>query len=161
MGFSREEYWSGLLCPSLASLVAQMVKRLPAMWETWVWSLGHEDPLEKEMATHFSTLACKIKDRGAWCFIVHGVAKGRTWLNNFIFFSFFLYPSPGYLFQPRSKLVSLMSPALAGEFFTTSATCEGQNFKRRTRNTLSLVFIIKEWKSSPPFFLFYGGIIFP
>ena len=45
---------------SLASLVAQMVKRLPAMWETQVRSLGWEDPLEKEMATHSSTLAWRI-----------------------------------------------------------------------------------------------------
>ena len=37
-----------------------MVKNLPAMWETWVRSLGREDPLEKEMATHSSTLAWKI-----------------------------------------------------------------------------------------------------
>ena len=36
------------------------VKNLPAMWETWVRSLGQEDPLEKEMATHSSTLAWKI-----------------------------------------------------------------------------------------------------
>ena len=36
------------------------VKPLPAMWETWVWSLGQEDPLEKEMATHSSTLVWKI-----------------------------------------------------------------------------------------------------
>ena len=43
-----------------ASLVAQRVKRLPAMRETWVWSLGWEYPLEKEMATHSSTLAWKI-----------------------------------------------------------------------------------------------------
>ena len=43
-----------------ASLVAQMVKRLPAMWETWVRSLGQEDSLEKEMATHSSILAWKI-----------------------------------------------------------------------------------------------------
>ena len=43
-----------------ASLVAQRVKRLPAMQETWVRSLGQEDPLEKEMATHYSTLAWKI-----------------------------------------------------------------------------------------------------
>ena len=43
-----------------ASLVAQTVKRLPAMWETRVQSLGQEDPLEKEMATHSSTLAWKI-----------------------------------------------------------------------------------------------------
>ena len=43
-----------------ASLVAQTVKHLPAMWETWFQSLGWEDPLEKEMAIHFSTLAWKI-----------------------------------------------------------------------------------------------------
>ena len=43
-----------------ASLVAQMVKRLPAMWETQVQSLGWEDPLEKEMATHSNILAWKI-----------------------------------------------------------------------------------------------------
>ena len=43
-----------------ASLVAQRVKRLPAMQETWVRSLGQEDPLKKEMATHSSTLAWKI-----------------------------------------------------------------------------------------------------
>ena len=40
-----------------ASLVAQTVKNLPAMQETWVRSLGQEDPLEKEMATHSSILA--------------------------------------------------------------------------------------------------------
>ena len=44
----------------LTSLVAQRVKRLPAMWETQVQFLGWEDPLEKEMATHSSTLAWKI-----------------------------------------------------------------------------------------------------
>ena len=43
-----------------ASLVAQTVKRLPAVRETRVQSLGWEDPLEKEMATHSSTLAWKI-----------------------------------------------------------------------------------------------------
>ena len=44
----------------VASLVAQTVKHLPAIWETRVQSLGWEDPLEKEMATHSSTLAWKI-----------------------------------------------------------------------------------------------------
>ena len=44
----------------MTSLVAQRVKCLLAMWETWVQSLGWEDPLEKEMATHSSTLAWKI-----------------------------------------------------------------------------------------------------
>ena len=43
-----------------ASLVAQRLKRLPAMRETQVWSLGREDPLEKEMATHSSILAWRI-----------------------------------------------------------------------------------------------------
>ena len=42
------------------SLVAQMVKKLPAIQETWVRSLGQEDPLEKEMATHSSILAWRI-----------------------------------------------------------------------------------------------------
>ena len=43
-----------------ASLVAQRLKRLPGMWETGVWSRGREDPLEKELATHSSTLAWRI-----------------------------------------------------------------------------------------------------
>ena len=43
-----------------ASLVAQRLKRLPPMQETWVRSLGREDPLEKEMATHSSILAWRI-----------------------------------------------------------------------------------------------------
>ena len=45
---------------SWASLVAQMVKNPPAMWETWVLSLGWEDPLEEGMATHSSVLASRI-----------------------------------------------------------------------------------------------------
>ena len=45
---------------SWASLVAQLVKNPPAMWETWVQSLGWEDPLEKETATHSSVLAWRI-----------------------------------------------------------------------------------------------------
>ena len=44
----------------MVSLVAQRLKRLPPMRETWVQSLGREDPLEKEMATHSSILAWRI-----------------------------------------------------------------------------------------------------
>ena len=44
----------------VASLVTQTVKNLPATWETWLQSLGQEDPLEKGMATHSSILAWKI-----------------------------------------------------------------------------------------------------
>ena len=43
-----------------ASLLAQRLKHPPTMWETWVQSLGWEDPLEKEMATHSSDLAWRI-----------------------------------------------------------------------------------------------------
>ena len=61
---------------SWASLVAQLVKNLPAMWETWVQSLGWEDPLEEGMATHSSILAWRIPvDRGALQSTDHGVAK--------------------------------------------------------------------------------------
>ena len=49
------------------SLVAQMVKHLPTMWETQVRSLSWEDPLEKEMATHSSTLAWKTPWTGEHC----------------------------------------------------------------------------------------------
>ena len=47
---------------SMASLVAQMVKNLPAMQDTWVQSLGQEGPLEKEMATH-SSIVVKLLQR--------------------------------------------------------------------------------------------------
>ena len=56
---------------SWASLVAQLAKNTPAMQETWVWSLGWEDPLEKGKATHSSILA------------VHRVAKSQTRLSDF------------------------------------------------------------------------------
>ena len=56
-----------------ASLVAQMVKDLPAMQETWVQSLAWEDPLEEGMATHSNILAWRIPmDQVAWQATVHG-----------------------------------------------------------------------------------------
>ena len=83
MGFSRPEYWSGLPCPPLGDLpdsgiepgspqlqadslpsVAQLVKNPPVMRETWVQSLGGEDPLEKRKATHSSVLAWRIPWNG-------------------------------------------------------------------------------------------------
>ena len=67
-----------------ASLVAQMVKNLPAVWMTWVPSLGQEDPLEEGLATPFSILVWRIPmDRGAWRATAHGVTKSRTRLSNF------------------------------------------------------------------------------
>ena len=62
-----------------ASLVAQLVKNPSAVQETWVRSLGWEDPLEEGMATHSSILARRIPvDRGAWWATVHGVPKSQT-----------------------------------------------------------------------------------
>ena len=55
--------------------MAQSVKKPPAMGETWVRSLGWEDPLEEDMATHSNILAWRIPmDQGAWRAAVHGVA---------------------------------------------------------------------------------------
>ena len=72
-GFLQAEYWSRLPFPSPGDLldpgiepgspafqVAQRLKHLPAMQGTWVQSLGQEDPLDEEMATHFSILAWKF-----------------------------------------------------------------------------------------------------
>ena len=66
--------------------MAQTIKRLPAMLETQVRSLGREDPLEKEMATYSSILAWKIpltEELGRLPFI--GVAKSQTRLSDFIY----------------------------------------------------------------------------
>ena len=63
--------------------MAQTVKIPPAMRETWVESLGWEEPLEEGMATHSCILAWKIPmDRGAWQATVHGAAKSQTQLND-------------------------------------------------------------------------------
>ena len=61
----------------MGALVAQLVKNLPAMWETWVQSLGWEDPPEKETTTHSRILAWRIP--------VHGVANSQTRLSDFHF----------------------------------------------------------------------------
>ena len=75
---------------SWASLVAQMVKNPPAVWETWVRSLGWENPLEESMATHSSILENSGEfwrilenpmDRAVWRATVHSVAKSQTWLK--------------------------------------------------------------------------------
>ena len=58
-------------------MVAQMVNRLPAMQETWVRSLGREDPLEKGMALQYSCLENPM-DRGIWWATIHRVAKSQT-----------------------------------------------------------------------------------
>ena len=70
----------------VASPMVQWGKNPPAMQESqemWVWSLGGEDPLEREVATHSSILAWKSPmDRGDWWATIHGLTKGRIQLNN-------------------------------------------------------------------------------
>ena len=62
-----------------ASMMAQTVKNPPEMWETWVQSLGWDDPWAEGLATHSSILAWRIlMDRGAWWATVYGVSKGWT-----------------------------------------------------------------------------------
>ena len=68
---------------SLYILFTQMVKRLPAVQETRVQSLGQKDSLEKEMATHSSILAWRIPWTEEPGGLVHGVAKSQTRLSNF------------------------------------------------------------------------------
>ena len=59
-----------------------VVKNLPAVQEMWVLSLGWEDPLKKEMATHSNMFARKnLRDRGAWRATVCGAKKSQTRLN--------------------------------------------------------------------------------
>ena len=69
--------------------MAQMVKRLPEVHETQIRSLGREDPLEKEMATHSSNLAWKIPcmEEPGGLHTVHGIAKSRTRLSDFTYFT--------------------------------------------------------------------------
>ena len=63
-----------------------MIKNLPAMQDTWVQSLGWEDPLEQEMVTH-SCYSCleNAMDREAWQVTVHGVTKSQTRPSDFHF----------------------------------------------------------------------------
>ena len=65
----------------MISMEELMVKSPPAVQETWVPSLGQEDPLEKEMATHSSMDRRNPMDRGAWRATVHGVAKSQKQLS--------------------------------------------------------------------------------
>ena len=68
---------------SWASLVAQIVKNLPAIQETWVLFLGGEDPLKASLTAHSSIFAWRIPmDRGACQAIVHGISKIQTGLSD-------------------------------------------------------------------------------
>ena len=99
---------------SWASLVAHLVKSPPAIWETWVRSLGWKDPLVKGKATHSSILAWRIP----WTVcVVHGVSKSQTRLSDF---------HTHWTFQ----IVLLETPLLDRELLTSSSplpTEKGEN----------------------------------
>ena len=78
-------YFSYLPFPTpIKGGLAQRLKCLPPMWETWVQSLGWENPLEEGMATHSSILARRIPmDRGGWRVTVHRITKSWTRLSNY------------------------------------------------------------------------------
>ena len=104
-----------------ASLVAHLVKNLPAMQKTLTQFLGQENPLEEGMATHFCILVWRIHmDRGAWEATVHGVAKSRTWLRTVQNGSIFFFKETSYSFivdasiyiSAESSLFPTSSPAL-------------------------------------------------
>ena len=59
-----------------------MIKNLPEIWDTWIWTLGQEDSVEKEMATHSWILAWRIPRTGVWRATVHRVTKSWTQLSN-------------------------------------------------------------------------------
>ena len=83
--------WNTPIMPR-SSLVAQRLKRLPPMWETWVRSLGREDsPGEgNDNPLQYSCLENPM-DRGAWWATVHGFPKSRTWLSDFTFYRLYIF----------------------------------------------------------------------
>ena len=88
-----------------ASLVAQRLKHLPAMQESWVWFLGWEDPLDEGNGNPLQYSCLKNPmDRGAWWAILYGVAKIWTWLSDFTFFLFYPTSTSGNLQSLQSDL---------------------------------------------------------
>ena len=104
------------------SLVAQTVKRLPTMQETWVWSLGREAPLEKEMATHSSTLAWRIPWTEEPCRLqsVGSQRVGHDWATSLPSTSFLPYKLCKYLeiimYLSTGHLVLLLVSIWAKEY---------------------------------------------
>ena len=102
--------WPLPSCPGTASLVAQIVKNLPAIQETWIWSLGQEDPLEKGTATHSSILAWRIprteEPNG-----LQSMGSQRVWhdwvLNTHFLSNFLLDYTPQALFPGPTGFLSV------------------------------------------------------
>ena len=98
-----------------ASLVAQLVKNLPEMWETWVWSLGWEDPLEK--GNGYPLYYSGLENSVPWT-TVHGILQAR--ILEWVAFPFSRGSS-----QPMDRT---QVSCIAGRFFTSWATKEAQEY---------------------------------
>jgi len=99
--------WHLVACLLKTSLVAQMVKRLSTMWETWVQSLGWEYSLEKEMATHSSTLTLKIpwmEELGAGYYPWGPKESGHDWATSLSLSLYWSEPVIGWFSESMSCL---------------------------------------------------------
>ena len=102
----------------LLTLVAQLAKNLPAVWETWVRSLGWEDPLEKGTTTHGLQNSPVF-----WPGEFHGLYSpwSRTWLSDFYFISF--QPSFASLSQPSGGNLSYLLSVTMDAFTFSQILC--------------------------------------
>ena len=115
MLYIRSYAYKQKFLPVRDSLVAQMVKNLPAIQEMWVWSLDREDALEKEMATHSSTVAWRIP----WMEeLVLGVAKSRTRLSD-LHLQVFFFTDVGYRSLSWLKPITAYSWRVGSLFWRT------------------------------------------
>ena len=115
--------------------VAQTVKRLSTVRETWVRSLGWEDALEKEMGNPLQYYCLENPmDRGAWQATVHGVAKSQTRLSDFTFLSF-----------PYIIRACMLSQLICVHLFATAMDCVAH------QTPLSMEFSRQEYYSGLPF----------
>ena len=112
-----------------ASLVAQMVKNLPPMQETWVQSLGQEDPLEKEMATHSSILAWRIpwtEEPGGPQFM-GSQRVGHDWTTNtFTFIFAYIFPFTSEMYTFLCFYVAVKCPFISIYRTPISTSCKAR-----------------------------------
>ena len=125
------EHWTEWLNQfAFPLLVAQMVKRLPAMWEIRVGFLGWEDPLEKQMAIHSSTLAWKIPwtEEPERLQSMESQRVGHNWATSLHYCYFLAHPSGGFVcinkwmwtHIPISHLLMKTGDGLKGRFLDFS-----------------------------------------
>ena len=127
IGYPLQYFW--------ASLVAQLVKNLPAMWETWVQSLGWEDPLEKGKATH-----CSYGLENSMDCIIQGVARvGHDWVT----FTFTFLVCENFQFVPGvlADKYHIETPRASGCVYAATgvrrlSTCESTQVRQRRGEAL-------------------------